>query len=197
MRVMGAIVAGGQSLRMGREKAVAEVAGESLLQRTIAAVTPQVELLVLNANGDPARFAATGLAVLPDVRVAVRTPLAGIHAGLARAQRLGFERLLTVPSDCPFLPADLVQRLALAGGEAAIAASGGQSHFLTGLWSTALLAPLETGLDQGLFRVQDWALHAGAEAVHWPVHPFDPFFNVNSPEDLAEANDIAARFPAA
>jgi molybdopterin-guanine dinucleotide biosynthesis protein A len=195
MRIVGAIVAGGHSGRMGREKAFVAVAGRTILARSIDRVAPQVSHLVINANGDAVRFARTGLAVIADLRPAIGTPLAGIHAGLMLARDEGFDAVLTVPSDCPFLPADLVARLAGAGRPAAIAGSGGQSHFLTGLWHAALLGELEAALDGGMVRVQDWARLVRAIVVEWPTTPFDPFFNVNTPEDLAEADRLAAQLP--
>ena len=107
----------------------------------------------------------------------------------------GFDWLLTVPSDTPFLPRDLISKLAATAQPAAIAASGGQDHFLTGLWSTTLCDTLDDAITkEKLFRVKDWATRAKAATVAWSVIPFDPFFNVNTPEDLAEARRIAAEF---
>ena len=198
MKIAGVIVAGGRSSRMGGvEKLLAEIGGVSILQRIVDRLAPQVAALAVNANGEVLRFASTGLAVIPDRRADVGTPLAGLHAALHWAKASGFDGVVTVPSDVPFLPRDLVTRLAAASQSAAIAASGGQDHYLTGLWSCFLLGALEDAITtEQMFRVKDWAKHAGAATVEWPVTPFDPFFNVNDWEDLAEANRIAAELGA-
>jgi len=188
MRLLGVIVAGGRARRMGFDKIFATVGGKTILARTIAALAPQVDLLVINANGGEARFAATGLAVIADERPQLGTPLAGIHAGLRHARAQGFDAVLTAPADCPFLPGDLARRLVPGP---AIAASGEETHVLTGLWPTGLLGDLEVALDKGLLRVRDWAARCQARAIHWPTSPFDPFLNLNTPEDLAEAQRIA------
>ena len=123
------------------------------------------------------------------------TPLAGVHTALIHARDAGFDAVLTTPSDVPFLPGDLVQRLATASRGAAIAASGGQQHYLTGLWSPALLHEIERAMAAPqLPRLQDWARMCDAAVVDWPAKPYDPFFNVNAPEELAEAERIAAEF---
>ena len=197
MRIAAVIIAGGRSSRMGREKALEPVGGKPILARIISRIRPQVEDIIINANGPVERFRDMGLPVIPDLHSDVGTPLAGLHTALTLAHDEGFGAVLTVPSDCPFLPDDLVQRLSDAKAQAAIAASGGQAHFVTGLWRPALLKRLASALDRPhLPRLQDWAFEAGAATVEWPVQPFDPFFNINTPEDLAEANRIAAEFGA-
>lgn len=194
MRIAGIIIAGGRSARMGEEKAFLDIAGKSILGRIIERISPQVTSIVVNANGPPERFAALGLPVIHDLRN-VGTPLAGLHAGLKWSRDQGFGAILTVPSDCPFLPSDLVTKLASRHAPAAIASSRGQPHVLTGLWHSGLQEKLEQALDgDGVFRVKDWATKADARTVDWPTHPFDPFLNVNTPEDLAEARRIAAEF---
>lgn len=195
MRICAVIVAGGRSSRMGREKALATIRGRRIIDRVIAAVSAQVDAVVINANGDPSRFADSGLIVFPDDIPDVGTPLAGLHAALGFAFREGFEAVLTVPSDAPFLPVDLVARLEVTGMGAAIAASNGQEHYLTGLWSSALLGDFGMALARPRMpRMQDWARACGAAVVEWPAQPYDPFFNVNTPDELAEAERIAASF---
>ncbi|MFO1032691.1 MAG: molybdenum cofactor guanylyltransferase MobA [Hyphomicrobiales bacterium] len=192
MRVLGAIIAGGQSRRMGQEKALLMLEGVSLLERTLSRLRIQVDDVVLNANGDPGRFAAAGLTVVAD-RIVTGTPLSGLHAALAHGAAHGFEAVVTVPSDAPFLPLDLVARLLEAGAEkgAAIAFSGGHSHYLTGVWTTALARPLEKLLvAREVPRVQDFAARVEAETVLWTDMPHDPFFNINTPEDLVAAAAI-------
>ena len=195
MRILAVIVAGGRSSRMGREKAFELIGRRTIMSRIVERLSGQVSAVVINANGNVERFRDLGLPVIGDVREDVGTPLAGLHAALCFANEQDFASVLTVPSDCPFLPLDLAGRLAAEGGDAAIAASGGQAHYLTGLWSRHLLEDLEQALDQPP-RLQDWARRCGAAVVEWPAVPFDPFFNVNTPEELAEAEQIAAKFRA-
>lgn len=192
MTIACAIIAGGRSSRMGgEEKTFKPVGGRTVLDRIVARIKPQVDVLAINANGDASRFSNTGLAVFPDRLTDIATPLAGLHASLAWARDHGHDRLLTVPADTPFLPRDLTKRL----HPPAIAASGGQEHFIVGVWPTSLADDLERAIsDDGLFRVMDWAARVHAKAVEWPVTPYDPFFNINTPQDLAEAARIAAEF---
>lgn len=195
MSIAAVIIAGGRSSRMGREKALESVGGIAILSRIISRIRPQVADIVINANGPAERFREMGLRIIPDIHSDVGTPLAGLHTALSIANDEGFSAVLTVPSDCPFLPDDLVKRLSSLNAPAAIAASGGQAHFVTGLWHPMLLKQMAGALDRPRPpRLKDWAVEAGAATVEWPVQTFDPFFNVNTPEDLAEANRIAAEF---
>jgi molybdopterin-guanine dinucleotide biosynthesis protein A len=188
-RVLGALIAGGKSLRMGREKCFVTLRGQSLLGYTLQRLTPQVDAVVINANGDAKRFAAFGLPVVPDVLAQVTMPLAGLHAVLCHGVAQGFSHALVVPSDTPFLPPDLRRRLEDASP--AIARSAAQDHYLTGFWPTALAATLGHALEDGqLARMKDWITLAEARAVEWPVQPFDPFFNINTEADLAAAERI-------
>jgi molybdenum cofactor guanylyltransferase len=194
MRVLGAIVAGGLSLRMdGVEKAFVPLAGVPLLARVISRIGFQVEDVVINSNGDASRFSSFGKVVIADRLIELKTPLAGLHACLKYAGEHGFEAVLTVPSDTPLVPLDVVTRLADAGQHtgAAIATSGGQQHYLTGLWSSAMVAPLEKAiLEQGLFRMKDLDRVFHVERADWPIEPHDPFFNINTPQDLADAEAL-------
>ena len=194
MTIASVIVAGGQSSRMGREKLFEPLRGRTILDWIVARLASQAAAVFINANGDPARFQGSGLEVIAD-RKSVGMPLAGLHAALHLARLRGFEAVLTVPSDTPFLPQDLVSRLADAARPAAIASSAGQQHYLTGLWSPALLPEVERALDAPrLPRLMDFARLCDAAVVEWPAEPYDPFFNVNTPEDLAQAERIAAEF---
>ena len=195
MRTCAVIVAGGRSSRMGREKALELFRGRSMIDWIIERLSAQVDEIVLNANGDTRRFAQLGLQVIIDLRSDVGTPLAGLHAALAFAKNNGFDAVLTTPSDVPFLPADLLQRLLAANRDAVISASGGQLHYLTGLWSPGLLPAIEDAVKQPRTpRLQDWCRACGAAVVEWSANPYDPFFNINTPEQLAEAERIAAEF---
>lgn len=193
MRVLGVIVAGGQSRRMaGEEKSFARLDGVTLLERVVSRIAFQVETVALNANGDPARFASFGCPVIPDV-VATGTPLAGLDAALGHGAANGFDAVLTVPSDTPFLPLDLVARLAEAGRAtgASVARSGGQTHHLTGLWSTAMAVTFSKLVRDGrIRRVMDAAEVFDVAVADWTVAPHDPFMNINTPEDLAAAEAV-------
>lgn len=177
----------------GREKAFLELASKPVILHVIEQFEPQVDQLVINANGDATRFSEFGLDVIPDAMTSLTTPLAGLHAALRFTKSAAADVLVTVPSDTPFLPFDLAARLlenAKASG-AAIAASGGQEHYIIGVWKTELLDDLESAITKdNLFRVKDWAHRISARKVDWPVEPHDPFFNVNAPEDLRVAEKI-------
>lgn len=194
MKILGVIVAGGQSTRMGgREKSFLDLAGATLLERTLSRLRFQVDDVVINANGDVSRFAATGAVVIEDILTDMGTPLAGLHAALTYGALQGFEAVVTVPSDAPFLPLDLVARLVGAGEVtgAAIARSGGQDHYLTGIWTTAMAKPLGRLIEiDDMKRVQDFVVKTKAEKVVWAAVPHDPLFNINTPEDLAAAEMI-------
>jgi molybdenum cofactor guanylyltransferase len=195
MKILGAIIAGGHSTRMGgREKSFIELDGVTLIERVSSRIAFQVDDVVINAKGDPSRFAKLDHVVITDLIDEVGTPLAGLHAALSFAADDGYDAVLTVPSDSPLLPLDLVSRLKLAGEitGAAHARSGGQDHYLTGLWTTAMAKPLERLIrENNLRRVQDFAAKAKAEKAVWAALPHDPFFNINTPEDLKTAELIA------
>lgn len=183
------------ALRGWVEKAFELVRGRTIIDRITSALAGQAVETVLNVNGDTGRFVHLDLPVIADVLPGVGTPLAGVHTALIHARDFGFDAVLTTPSDVPFLPRDLVQRLATASRRAAIASSNGQQHYLTGLWSPALLPDLERAMQvPQLPRLQDWVRMCEAAVVDWAAEPYDPFFNVNTPEELAEAERIAAEF---
>ena len=195
MKILGAVIAGGKSSRMGgREKSFLVLDGASLLDRTLSRLRFQVDDLIINANGDATRFATSGATVVEDVLTDIGTPLAGLHAALCYGANHGFAAVVTVPSDAPFLPLDLVERLVDAGevSGAAIARSDEQDHYLTGIWTTSMAKSLGRLIEtDGLRRVQDFVMKAKAEKVVWAAIPHDPFFNINTPEDLEMAEMIA------
>ncbi len=195
MRIVAAIIAGGQSSRMGgHEKAFLDLGEKPLLQHVIERLRPQVEAIIINANGDPRRFSQFGLPVVADEFTDVTTPLAGLHAALRFAAANGFGAVLSVPSDTPFLPDDLVARLE-EGMLPAIAASGGRSHYLTGLWPVTLAEHLDRGIKDSLRRVKDFAASCGARVVEWPSLPVDPFANINTPQELEDAVRVVTASP--
>ena len=200
--IAGVILAGGRSSRMGGgDKCLERIGGEPVLAHVIRRLKPQVEALALNANGDLSRFREFGLPVIADATDDFRGPLAGILAGLDWAARAeSSSHLLTVAADTPFLPEDLVQRLAasLDGGKIAVAASAGCSHPVFALWSIALRDDLAAFMsEKSSLKVSDFAARHSPAWVDFPVgafggRTFDPFFNVNTPDDLALARRIAA-----
>ena len=198
-KTLGLVLAGGLARRMGGgDKALIEIAGRTILDRVIATMAPQCEGLILNANGDPARFARFDLPVVPDDIPDFAGPLAGILAGLdfLAAHRPDLEWMASVPGDCPFLPADLVEKLHLvrsaAGTPLACAKSGEWRHPVAGLWPVGLRADLRRALvDEDLHKIEVWTARHGIAIAEWPDRPVDPFFNVNTPEDMARANDVA------
>ena len=196
----GVLLAGGLARRMGGgDKPMRRIGGRTILERVIARLMPQCDGLILNANGDPARFAPFDLPVIPDTVENFPGPLAGILAALdwAAANRPDVSWILSAPGDCPFLPRDLVARLhharAAEDAEIAIAASDGQSHPVIGLWSVALREPLRHALVvEGVRGVGRWTERNRLATVEWPVETLDPFFNANTTDDLAVAEQLAA-----
>jgi molybdopterin-guanine dinucleotide biosynthesis protein A len=195
VKVVGLLLAGGQSRRMGGgDKALRLLGGIPLLERVIERLRPQVDALVLNANGDPARFANFALPVAADTVPGFVGPLAGVLAGLdwAASHRPDCPYVVSVATDAPFLPIDLVARLAEAldeaGADLACAASGGRSHPVFGLWPVQLRDDLRRAVvDQGIHKVDLWTARHQLTTVSFPVQPVDPFFNANRPEDLEAA----------
>lgn len=198
---LGLVLAGGLARRMGGgDKALLEIGGVTILGRVLDRLRPQCTAIVLNANGDPARFAGTGLPVVPDDVPGFAGPLAGILAGLDWAADHAPELawIASVPGDCPFLPRDLVARLHQmrleAGLSLACAKSGDWRHPVVGLWPVGLRQDLRRALvGDGLRKIEIWTASHGVAIAEWPDTPVDPFFNVNTPEDAAAAARIAAQ----
>lgn len=194
----GVILAGGRAARMGGgDKGLLPLGRTTILDHVVARLAPQVSHLALNANGDPARFARFGLPVLGDGVAGFPGPLAGVLAGLDWAAALGLDAIVTAAADTPFLPEDLVPRLCLAAGTAgapivlAVASSGRHPTF--GLWPVDLRDDLRRALEDGTRKVMDWADRHGAATAMFPDTSVDPFFNVNTPEDLARAQVLVTR----
>lgn len=199
--VLGVILAGGLARRMGGgDKALLPLGEGTLLDAVIARARPQVASLVLNANGDPTRFARFGLEVVADPVGGFVGPLAGVLAGMEAALRHDppLPWVASLAADTPFFPHDLVARMleAVEREEAALAcaASNGRTHPVFGLWPTRLAVDLRRALlEEGLRKIDLWTARYRLAVVDWPCEPFDPFFNVNTPEELAEAERLAAR----
>jgi molybdenum cofactor guanylyltransferase len=200
INIPGVLLAGGLARRMGGgDKPMRMIGGRTILSRVITRLAPQCNGLILNANGDPARFAAFGLPVIADGVADFPGPLAGILAALdwAAANRPKVKWMLSAAGDCPFLPRDLVARLHRAltdeNAELAVAASGGQSHPVIGLWGVSLREELRHALIvEDIRRIDRWTTRYRLATVSWPTTPLDPFFNANTAEDIAEAERIAA-----
>ena len=194
------VLAGGLSRRMGGgDKPMREIGGRTILDHVVDRLSPQCDGLMLNANGDPARFARFGLPVVADTVEGYPGPLAGVLAALewAAANRPRVEWVVSAAGDCPFLPRDLVERLQQArmaeGADLAVAASGDQTHPVIGLWKVAARDELRHALvEEDMRKIDRWTARYRLATVAWPVEPVDPFFNANTVDDLAEAERLAA-----
>ncbi len=191
----GIILAGGQARRMGGgDKGLLAIGDRTMLDHVIERLAPQVAELALNANGDETRFAEFGLPVLADPVAGRAGPLAGVLAGLDWAAGREVANIVTAAADTPFLPTDLVTRLLDAavdqGRQIALASTATGLHPTFGLWPVALRDDLRTALSEGVRKVVDWTDRHGVARAEFPVGEFDPFFNVNTPEDLDRAQDF-------
>jgi molybdopterin-guanine dinucleotide biosynthesis protein A len=199
IETFGLVLAGGLARRMGGgDKALIRIGNETILSRTLSRLRPQVSGVVLNANGDPARFASFGLPVVADSVPDFAGPLAGILAGLdwIAANRPETEWMVSVPGDCPFLPRDLVARLHAAriaeGKPLACAHSGDWRHPVVGLWQVSLRENLRHAITvEDLRKIEVWTARHGVALADWPTEPIDPFFNVNTPDDVETATRLA------
>ena len=194
------ILAGGLARRMGGgDKTLIRIGAQTILERAIARLRSQCAGLLINANGDVSRFARFGFPVVADDITGFAGPLAGILAGLdwVAANASAIEWVVSVPGDCPFLPRDLVARLHAARVASelplACARSGEWRHPVVGLWPVALRHDLRRALGAGLRKIEAWTQTHGVALAAWPAEPVDPFFNVNTPEDAAEAERMAQR----
>ncbi|MEX0367740.1 MAG: molybdenum cofactor guanylyltransferase MobA [Ruegeria sp.] len=196
---LGVILAGGLATRMGGgDKGLLGLGGSRLIDHVIDRLSPQVAGLALNANGDPARFAGLNLPVIPDSIDGFAGPLAGVLAGLDWAAEQGADTIVTAAADTPFFPCDLVPRLQLAADgmqhPLALAATpdpkrGQARHPTFGLWPVALRDDLRAALRDGLRKVVLWTDQHDGRTALFPDEA--AFFNVNTPEDLVRAKDMA------
>ena len=204
-RIAGVVLAGGLSRRMGGgDKALRAIGGRTILARVIERAAPQVEALVLNANGDPRRFAATGLPVAGDALAGHPGPLAGVLTGLdwAIANAPRCSHVASFACDTPFLPRDMVARLLrcmqAAGADLACARSAGRDHPVFAIWPVALAGALRCAIrKEGIRKVDRWTARYTLAREDFATRPVDPFFNVNRPEDIeaAEAHVLRLHAP--
>ncbi len=194
----GVILAGGRATRMGGgDKGLRMVGGRRLIDHVIDRLAPQCGRLAINANGDPARLAGFGLPVLPDSLADHPGPLAGVLAGLDWAAALGATAIVTAAADTPFFPTDLVARLRAGAGPSGLCLAASpdetgrvQRHPTFGLWPVALRDDLRAALVGGLRKIVIWTDAHGAGQAVFDSAPFDPFFNVNTPEDILTAEAL-------
>lgn len=191
---LGVILAGGQARRMGGgDKGLLPLGSSTILGHVMDRLAPQVAGLALNANGEHDRFASFGLPVVSDSVEGFAGPLAGVLAGLDWAAEQGADYIVTAAADTPFFPADLVPQLLLAAEDQkhpiALARTDNGRHPTFGLWPVALRDDLRTSLEDGTRKVVQWTDKHGTAMADFPTGRFDPFFNVNTPEDLALAQN--------
>ncbi len=192
---LGVILAGGQSTRMGGgDKGLLTLGDRPILQHVIDRMSEQTDAIALNANGDPSRFAAYHLPVIPDSIDGFAGPLAGVLAGLDWAAAQKATHIVTAAADTPFFPHSLVTDLTLAaeiqGQPIALAKTDNGRHPTFGLWPVALRDDLRAALQSGVRKVVQWTDSHGTAMAHFHDQPFDPFFNVNTPEDLETATRL-------
>jgi molybdopterin-guanine dinucleotide biosynthesis protein A len=187
--VAGLILAGGRAQRLGGgDKPLLPLGGGPMLQRLLGVIRVEARNCAISANGDPGRFAGFGVPVLADRQFEGEGPLAGVLAGLDWATGVGAKVLLTVPGDTPFIPSGLASLLAPAP---ACAASNGRRHYLVALWPVAAREALRQLLSTSHRRdVAYFARQIGVRQVEFPVTKWDPFLNINTPEELALARAI-------
>jgi molybdopterin-guanine dinucleotide biosynthesis protein A len=198
--VFGILLAGGLARRMGGgDKGLKTIGGQSILARIIATMTPQCAGLLVNANGEAERLASLGFPVVPDDVPGFAGPLAGILAGLdwIAAHQPDCGHAISIPTDTPLLPDDLVARLQKArlkeNADIACATSGGSTHPVIALWPVALRRDLRHALvDEDIRKIDRFTQRWKMAYADWPVEPYDPFFNANEPRDIEAAERILA-----
>ena len=202
--IAGIVLAGGLSTRMGgQDKCLMQLGEQTLLQQTINRLSPQVDMIAVNTNSDAAEYGQTNLQILPDTFEGFAGPLAGVLTGMEWAVDNGADYIATVAADTPFFPTDLVQvmRKALADqlGEIAIAETPAEdarfyNHPTFGLWPVVLKDDLRDALENGVRKVIQWAKPHGVAKAKFSSEPFDPFFNVNRPEDFQKAQEFLKEY---
>ena len=203
MKVAGVVLAGGQSKRMGGvEKSLLDLVAVAPIEWVVRRLGPQVEAIAINANGNPARFDFIGFPVIADTVEGFVGPLAGVLAGMRWAGKLeNVTHIVTAAADTPFIPVDLVERLSgslrdLPDDTVAMASSNGRIHPVFGLWPVDLADALEHFLvDEDQRKILKFANRYNLQEIVFDVSDgytgYDPFFNINTPDDLERARQIA------
>jgi molybdopterin-guanine dinucleotide biosynthesis protein A len=200
---VGAILAGGRARRLGGgDKALRKIGGRTILSRLVDRLTPQVTRLVVNANDDPRRFDEFGLPAVADSLPDHPGPLAGVLAALewTALSEPEIQWVVTVPGDAPFIPRDLISRLHAGryrdSAVFACAGSKGRTHPVVALWPLSIRDELRRAVaEEGVRKVGGFIQRHSCSVVQWGAEPVDPFFNVNTPEDLVEADGLVAVRP--
>ena len=199
--IAGILLAGGLSRRMGGgDKCLRILGGTTILARIVETVAPQVDVMALNANGDPGRFSAFGLPVVADTVAGNVGPLAGVLTGMEWVAKHypDVPWVVTVPTDAPFLPNDLVCRMLQTaseeGRDMACAKSGGRHHPVCGVWPVRLREALRAAITvEDIRKVDDWTDRYDLSVVEFSASSYDPFFNTNRPEDLLQAETLLSQ----
>ena len=191
MTIPAIILAGGKARRMGGgDKGLLPLGSTTILGHVLERLEPQAGPIALNANGNPARFDALGIPVLRDPVPDHPGPLAGVLAGLLWARAAGAAHAVTVAADTPFFPRDLVAEFLSVDAPIVLAQTPNGRHPTFGMWSTSLVEPLSQALSDGVRKVVAFTDAHGAQSAVFADTPFDPFFNVNTPEDPSEAESL-------
>ncbi len=182
------VLAGGGSRRMqGPHKATLDANGVPLAQYVAMRLSQTCDPVAISYNGSADAVLNGPFSCFPDILSGSLGPLAGIHGAMTFARQLGADRVITVAVDTPFFPDDFVSQMVQVGAPIAVAQSGDRVHPACGIWSVSLISDLETYLMSGERRLWAWAQSQGAVPVDWPVGHWDPFFNINTPQDYAVA----------
>lgn len=198
---IGVILAGGQSRRMGgRDKAVMEIFGEPMIAHVARRLAGQCKTVVISANGDASRFDFLNMPVVSDGFSGHRGPLAGILAALDWMTEAcpAAQWLASIAVDTPFFPGDFVAKLheerRKKSSLLAMASSGGRKHPVDALWIATLRSDLRNTLSSGdIGKVGSWMAHHDAAVASWSTDPFDPFMNINTPDELEAARALQER----
>lgn len=186
------ILAGGEGKRIGGGKPLLRFRGERLVDRAIRLASRWSDLVAISVR-DAAQVQPTGVRVIID-EPGIEGPLGGLFSALLFGANAGRDFMLTIPADMPFLPSDLLDGLQTGIGECACAlgSSGGHLHPVCGLWRTSALDRIGTYLAGDRRSLKGFAALVGFREVEWGSGSMDPFFNINTPEDLAEASSRSA-----
>ena len=191
------ILTGGLSKRMGGgKKTFKKFNNKIIFDRVLNKIESQAEKIIVNNNGDKNLFMNYKIVVVEDILKGFLGPLAGIHAGFKWLidNEIGYDWLASVPGDTPFIPDDLIEKLAekakLGNHKIIIAKSFGKIHPTVGLWHISLYENLEESIKKGKRKILDWASNHSLNYLEFNNFKYDPFFNINYKEDIQKAEEI-------